>query len=409
MTLLYYLMLLLAPFWNYPKLPQVGSLTVIKMVGISVLLASAVKLLIDARPPRLMSWGETRLFTVFFLLTCVSAATVSAPDAGLLAVQVQLASAAFLFGGPIFLDRTEKLVRAVYVVLGSMVLAAYSVFVQYFRYGVGRPGGIIGDPNYYALIAVSILPLVLFLLPDASPLAKCFLAGVGALMLSTILLGQSRGGFVALSVCIVYALLKSRRRAAAAACGIPLLLIFLALTPGNPLGRFREESASSKISTELRRQLVRSAWNMARQKPLVGVGVGMMKPLSTAYNPELGIPGIALNSYLEVAAEMGFPACAVFVLTIGWSWARARRQARSFEERGDDLGRRLASALEVGIASFSVGAVFLSAEYTKQLWILMSFVLALDRLADGGAGEPGETPDEDCEAERDEDLEARVA
>ncbi len=45
------------------------------------------------------------------------------------------------------------------------------------------------------------------------------------------------------------------------------------------------------------------------------------------------------------------------------------------------MSGQIARAIETGIASYGVAALFLSAEYAKQIWLLISFALALARIA----------------------------
>lgn len=378
---LYYLLLLLSPFWAYPKMPSAGGFTAIKIVGAATVLVALGRAALARRPLLLLHWAEARLFLVLVSIAAASALTLSGQGQGLWTMQLYASAAVFLFAPAAFIDSDARLRRAIEVLLFSMVLASYSVFRGYFRYGVSRPGGIMNDPNYYAMVAVSVLPFALLLLPGASRWTKTFLAGAAILLVAGILLSQSRGGFVSLAVCAVYVLSKASNRARVLAYSLPVLALLLALLPHNPMARFVETDGSTRISTDTRMMLAKSAWRMIQARPLVGVGLGMMKPLSQEYNPDLPKGYTAHNTYLELAAELGLPACALFVSILLCAWSRARRLAVFFREIGHDANARIAGALEIAIASFGVGAAFLSAEYTKQLWILISFGLALSRLA----------------------------
>jgi O-antigen ligase len=122
---------------------------------------------------------------------------------------------------------------------------------------------------------------------------------------------------------------------------------------------------------------------MIRAHPLLGVGLGRFKTESGAYAP-MGVshrPHIAHNTYLEIAAELGLPACALYVAILVAAWRRARRLARRLQEY-DPRSAAIARALEIGLAAFSLGALFLSAEYTKQLWVILSFGVALQRITE---------------------------
>jgi O-antigen ligase len=125
----------------------------------------------------------------------------------------------------------------------------------------------------------------------------------------------------------------------------------------------------------------------------------MFKPKLPEYNPVAPVSVIGHNTYLEVAAELGIPGLAVFLLILATAWRRARRTAQQFEATGNTVSARLARAIETGIASFAVGAMFLSAQYAKQLWFLVWLGLALARLAEEEPEETGAQPGEEMALE----------
>ena len=131
--------------------------------------------------------------------------------------------------------------------------------------------------------------------------------------------------------------------------------------------------------------------NMIRAHPLLGVGVGLFKPLAQVYNPEMRSKFIAHNTYLNVAAELGIPACLAFMATLFLGWRRARRMGKYCLEEGFQAGAALARSIEIGIVGFGVTALFLTADYIKHIWILIFFGVALNRLVKLGIREVGAT------------------
>lgn len=383
MIWLYYLLLVLLPFWQYPKLPKFGETwTTVKIVGVTVVLAALLKALLEGRSARLLAWRESRMFFVLFGWALLSGLTISRWEWAANPLMSCLSLAAYLYPTLIFLDAPDKVERAVSWIAFSMLLASYSVFSQYLKYGVGRPGGIVGDPNYYALVAVSVFPLCVALLPEATGIRRWFFAITGLALIASILLSASRGGFLSLAFCLVYMTLHGRKRFWLLS-GIGLIMVVLSwILPHTPWDRFLRPDTGTAISTEVRKQTLRAGWNMIQNHPLTGVGVGMFKPKLPEYNPEARFQVIGHNTWLEIAAELGVPALVVFLVILATAWKRARRTARRFEETGDTVAARVARALEAGIASFAVGAMFLSAQYAKQLWLLVWLGLALARLAE---------------------------
>lgn len=393
----YWLLLVLMPFWQYPKLPRLGETwTTVKIVGLAAVLAAGIKALLDGSRARLLGWRESRLFLALLAWAALSGFAISRWEWAANPLTSCVALLAYLYPTLIFLDSVENVHRATYWIAFSMLLASYSVFSGYVKYGVTRPGGIVGDPNYYALVAVSMLPLCVALLPEARGYRRWMLAAAGLSLIASVLLGASRGGFLSLAFCLVYMSLRGRRRLALLS-GIAVLMVFMGLfLPHTPWQRFLRPGSGDVISNEARKQALRAGWAMIKAHPFTGVGVGMYKPSMPRYNPDFRGAVIGHNTYVEVAAELGLPALIVFLAILLASWRRARRTAAWFEERGDSATARLARAIEAGIASFALGALFLSAQYAKQLWILVWFGLALARLAELEQEEPSEerTPEE---------------
>lgn len=384
MRSLYYLLLVLMPFWNYPRLPKFGETwTVIKIIGIVAVLAAGFKAFTEGSRARLLAWPESRMFLMLLFWATLSAFTISRWEWAANPLTSCISIAAYLYPTLIFLDTPATVRIASTWIVFSMLLASYSVFSQFVKYGVMRPGGVVGDSNYYALVAVSMLPLCLLLLPHASGWTRLLLSVTALALVASTLLGASRGGFLSLVFCLGYLILHARRRILLLSGALALFAALEWVLPHSPLDRFAAEDNATRISTEVRKQILKAGWAMVKTHPLTGVGLGMYKPLAPEYNPELRGGGIGHNTYLQVAAELGVPALAVFVAILWTAWRRARRTARWFEEAEDRVTASIAQALEAGIIAYAVGALFLSAEFAKQLWILVWMGLALARIAAG--------------------------
>jgi O-antigen ligase len=382
MIRLYYLLLLLMPFWNYPRLPKFGETwTVIKIIGAIVVVAAGFQALLYGSRARLLAWRESRLFLILLLWAILSASTISRWEWAENPLTSCISIAAYLYPTLIFLNTPETVYKASHWIIVSMLLASYSVFSQFVKYGVGRPGGVVGDPNYFALVAVSMLPLCLLLLPTVQGAARLIFAVTAIAIIAATLLGASRGGFISLIFCVGYLVFHGRHRVALlCAFGIVILALDRAL-PHTPLDRLMAEDAGSRVSTEIRKQLLKAGWEMIKTHPLAGVGLGMYKPLAPEYNAALQGQGIGHNTYLEVAAELGAPALALFLAILWTAWRRARRTAEWFRCAGQPAAARIARAVEAGIVGYAAGALFLSAQFAKQLWILVWLGLALARIA----------------------------
>jgi hypothetical protein len=380
--LAYYLLLILAPFWQYSRLPQFGeSLTLIKLVGVLSVLAALARLMVHPRPLYLFRWAESRLFFLLTGIALVSAAALSLSGWAYSPLFSYASVAAFLFITLVFVDSIPRMQAACCVIALSLLAASAYVFTAYFRWGADRPGGIFGDANYFALAAICFLPASLKLAPTVRGLQKWTLALASLAMIAAILLGASRGGLLSLACCAAYFVAQSQRRVALMAGMVFAAVPLIALLPQTGLDRFTEQSYGAKVSTDARWNLLKAGWSMVEQHPLTGVGLGNFKPLSGVYEETIVEGQIGHNTYLEIAAELGIPALIVFVLLLWCAWRSARLTAEYFQQAGESQAEGLARGFEIGIACFAVGAAFLSAEYSKQFWMLIFLTVALKRIA----------------------------
>jgi putative inorganic carbon (HCO3(-)) transporter len=145
-----------------------------------------------------------------------------------------------------------------------------------------------------------------------------------------------------------------------------------------------------------------AALRMIGDSPLLGVGPLNFKSLSTLYTG-LHEGNIAHNSFLEIAAEFGLPALAVFVLLLAATFRTLGRAARL---DGSPEARELAGwaeGLRSGLAGFLVAGFFISAQYEKILWLSVFLTIVLGALAAqravlDAAAEPEAAPDDDLAA-----------
>jgi O-antigen ligase len=204
----------------------------------------------------------------------------------------------------------------------------------------------------------------------------------------------SRGGLVALAVSFAAGLIlggKQRARVLAALLGFAALgtAYFVFAAPPEVSTRVVHFTAGGGSG---RTDLWAVARQVARDHPILGVGIGNFEDVEPAYaSRSTNLPGIDLiidephvvhNSYLELLAELGIVGLACFVglvcgcIVLGW------RAVRRFARSGDTDLELIARGLLVGLSGMLAASFFLSAEYEKQLWLLLGFATALAGVAD---------------------------
>ena len=116
-----------------------------------------------------------------------------------------------------------------------------------------------------------------------------------------------------------------------------------------------------------------AAWN----HPLTGVGAGNFG-LLTAGREDFAV---AHNTYIEVAAELGFPGLFAFLAVLGTTFLSAGRIRRYAEHSGSSLIAHMSQGMQAGLIGYAVSAFFVSVQWQKFLWLLVFLSISLDAVA----------------------------
>lgn len=268
--------------------------------------------------------------------------------------------------------------------------------------GAVRVFGTLGHPNLLGAYLATALPLVAWRAARAaSPAARIALLLVVTSSISAIVATLSRGAWLAFAASgIVWVALRARatraanaadrervavrqsghvpesrvrRRAAlAAAAGIAVLALAL-LAPAIPtLGpnlahRFREIGSISAPTTRSRLEIWRAGWRMARDRPILGVGVDAFASAFPRYRTaeywriEMGgTPGKAHNEPIHILATQGllggFAALLVVLFAARALWRATGSHRSTVRQAAAAAGAALAAFAVQDLASFTTVA-----------------------------------------------------
>lgn len=305
----------------------------------------------------------------------------------------------------VVLIRSRELLRLVFAtfVAGAGVFGLVSI-ASYVASGRSAGGeGLQGDQNFFALYQVVAVPLALLLaaMEERSTRRTILYAVVGVIVVSVVA-SLSRGGLVALGVVVLATLVAPARLLFGSAARKLSYTLMLATTAAVALlvgaapffDRFRSifdvsdprgDRASGRID------LWHAAWKGFEESPLLGLGAGNFQ--ARALDLLQTTPGVDLrrnyveagrvvhNAYLEVLTELGVIGFALFVAVLGLTLWRLVTTSRRAASMGDLFVERSAAALLLALLAIAVGAVSLSLEYGRLLWLVIGLALALDSLS----------------------------
>jgi O-antigen ligase len=310
--------------------------------------------------------------------------------------------------------RTAQQARWVFAAfaLGAAASALYGVAIQPDASGaatsptaatdLNRLAGTIGDPNQLAAVLVAglILGIAAAIVAKHRPLARLVLIAAASVCLIGVLLTVSRGGLIALGAALVAAVVFARKRRVLVASLVGLLVVaatayFLYFAP--PAARERIEAADGGSG---RTDIWKVGGRMVEANLVAGVGAGNFATSSIHYllvepgsieNDTYIVdePKVAHNIYLEVLAELGVVGLALFISILIGSLVTTGFAAREFARQGNGDMELLARALMVAMVALLAADVFLSDQFSSQLWLVLALGPALLSIARREASRAG--------------------
>ena len=268
-------------------------------------------------------------------------------------------------------------------VVGLLTLSEYAQgrnLVEDFR-AAGALGGIFGNPNDLALAMNLLLPIAVGLgLGRPRPSSKLLYFGCAAVLAMTVVITQSRAGFLTIVIASAFFLVQlGRRYPAAWALGTLAAVGLLAATPGRVLTMFDASggNVSAAESASARFELMKRSLEVAGANPirwLFGVGLENFHIVSIK---EL----VGHNSYLQVFNEIGLPAMIFYVLFLVSVIRITARIARRYRRvRGYREVWLTAVAIETSLAAYAVGSFFASVAFHWYLYYPAAFAVCLQQL-----------------------------
>jgi len=254
-----------------------------------------------------------------------------------------------------------------------------------------RLAGPIGDPNFYAQIMVTLVPLALNRV-FAERRFWWRLLAFWALTATTltVIFTFSRGSFLALmvSLAVMTAYYRpSPSRMMVVGVAVALLLPFIPADYAARLSTLTDFlPGQGDVRNEVSFRGRSSEWIVAGMMfmdyPLLGVGIRNYPEHYLDYSSRLGLDPRRENRephsfYLEIAAESGIAGILVF-LTIFYSLFRSIRTAwRRYMQAGAKAHADIAASFGFALVGYLTAAIFIHAAFPRYFWLLTGIGLSL--------------------------------
>ncbi len=275
------------------------------------------------------------------------------------------------------------------LVLSGMAATGLAVIVGRTDSSGRLTGGYTYDANDLALIANVTLPLAVWWILDRRLKGRGFIVAGIPLLLYTVVKSDSRGGFLGMAAVMVgfgvlsWLKISPRLRkwsvaaVVVAVAGFP----FLPAEYRDRVMTIADKEDYNMYSPRGRMAVWKRGIGYAKEHPFVGVGIsnfqiaeGHISDLARNRAPGTGLKwSAAHNSFLQVTAEMGFIAGAIFLImilrTIHTLTIKVARIGRANATGPPDL---LPPLLGLSVAAFAVSSFFLSFAYYDLTYLLLA-------------------------------------
>jgi O-antigen ligase len=274
------------------------------------------------------------------------------------------------------------------IVLGAYLAASALTSVYSLAtgaYGQNARLSVLADPNYFAASLIPAILVSLFLLLSPGGRRTRLLAGaVAAVDLLAFALTQSRGGLVGLAVALVAAVVVAGRVR-------PRVVALVLVLAAAGLGYYVLAAPSHVRSTSGsgRAGEWRIALRMFDNRPFDGVGLGNFGVVEPSYaTQDLNLERVryvvtyrqrAHNTYLEIAAELGVAGVLLFLAVLGAAIRSAGRGVAVLARAGDGLEPWVRGLIAGALGMFAA-YLFLSAQWEKQLWLVLALLAVVPAL-----------------------------
>jgi O-antigen ligase len=381
-------------------MPQFASFPVVKLAGAAVTLAWVFHLIRFRRPAILLTRHPVFGYAALLFLTWVLASSLWAADAGTAVYTGFQVLQALLLVMIVFTAASTP--RHFRWIVWAFILGALLDMLAGFFPGAtpavdpetgtsARLGGATGDPNHLAAVLVPALVLSLFAQAAIrSPLARLLLVASTVTLAIGILLTESRGAIVAAGVALVAMMvLAGPVRARAVSGGLVVAaggILYYALI-ASPAALARVTSFGSGSG---RTNLWSVAMDAFKSHPIGGIGAGNFTVVEQAFaignvsltrTSDVVLNHVVHNSYLQVLAELGVVGYVLFAFLLVGALVIAWKAVQTFANSGDREMEILARGLMIGSIGMFMAYFFLSAQYEKQLYLMLGALVALSAVS----------------------------
>jgi probable O-glycosylation ligase (exosortase A-associated) len=194
-------------------------------------------------------------------------------------------------------------------------------------------------------------------------------------LIHAVLCTYSRGAMVSLIGMVPFLFLYSRKKLFLASLILFVALVIVPILAGKEIRArfFTIEQNAVDESAQSRRDSWNAAWMIAKDNPLLGVGVRNSPLFTHRYGADME-GRVVHNQYLQIAADNGLPGLVIYLacfVTVFRSTSRVRHSLKGRTDPDAQRSAAVASGVTCSLIIFCIGAIFLSLELVELPYLLM--------------------------------------
>jgi O-antigen ligase len=152
------------------------------------------------------------------------------------------------------------------------------------------------------------------------------------------------------------------------------------ILPNSRTGGFVDRSIRSRTTENI------VAWNVFKDHPIFGVGIGNFNAYYQIYTRELGLLARAQdrsahNLYLEIAAERGLAGLLMFGSIVVLALRQVFQASKKFKDMGNEQMAGLSAVMGISLITYLVTAFFLHDAFPRFFWVLVGICWAIPPIA----------------------------
>ena len=388
------LLIFLIPFQNHPVLSAniLPRLTPIKICGAIAIIMSINEYFKTLKTNKVPIPAQGKIFIIWAICVLILSFTWY-PSVGADSIRSFISFIIFFIAVTQLVKTKSDLNKIFWACLISMAWSSLYMYKEYFTlrhvFNGFRPRGSFGDSNYYCIASIIVIPMGLAIYNTSIGKLKLYAAILTTLIVGGVIVSQSRGGFLGVSIITALYILTARQKFKAFSFATVLMVTGLLFMPANFWDRIQKvevkettDVAGDDLSNRRRIELPRSGILMFMDNKVWGVGPGNFKENSAVYNPilwELNGPGVAHNTFIELLGELGLFGTTCFMLIFMITLKRLK-QIR-VKHKSDKFIHQFSLAITIGILAFILCSNFLSAQFSKFYWLAIFLTIPLNTIS----------------------------